>query len=245
MTMQNGNIEAKSAAVPEVLKLLPLPASLFSITTSTSLCSRYCYYQSLTPIATIPPDSATFLQQVFIFFIKFTWSKCHPYWTALYTLERWANKVVISYRSKFFVVLGDVQWCTLTVSLILNFSPVTWKYGSAYQASASTKRNCCAVLPSIMSTIQHQCKDIFTPHVISLVIISVHPFASSRLTCCGSAKNFGQHWLCSLQLFYQSVSSDFVPILISSVLIELSICVLEFLLVHPYRAYWQAWDFPI
>jgi hypothetical protein len=79
MTMQNGNIEAKSAAVPEVLKLLPLPASLFSITTSTSLCSRYCYYQSLTPIATIPPDSATFLQQVFIFFIKFTWSKCHPY----------------------------------------------------------------------------------------------------------------------------------------------------------------------
>jgi hypothetical protein len=32
------------------------------------------------------------------------------------TLERWANKVVISYRSKFFVILGDVQWCTLTVS---------------------------------------------------------------------------------------------------------------------------------
>jgi hypothetical protein len=68
----------------------------------------------------------------------------------------------------------------------------------------------------------------------------------SRLTCCGSAKNFGQHWLCSLQIFYQSVSSDFVPILISSVLVELSICVLEFLLVHSLqRVYWQAWDFPI
>jgi hypothetical protein len=69
MTMQNGNIEAKSAAVPEVAKLLP---SLVSITTSTSLCSRCCHYQSLTPIATIPSDYATFLQQVNIFFIKFT-----------------------------------------------------------------------------------------------------------------------------------------------------------------------------
>jgi len=49
MMMQNGNIEAKSAAVPEVAKLLPLPASLVSITTSTSLCSRCCHYQSLTP----------------------------------------------------------------------------------------------------------------------------------------------------------------------------------------------------
>jgi hypothetical protein len=38
MTMQNGNIEAKSAAVPEVAKLPPLPATLVSITTSTSLC---------------------------------------------------------------------------------------------------------------------------------------------------------------------------------------------------------------
>jgi hypothetical protein len=72
MTMQNGNIEAKPAAVPEVAKLLPLPASLVSITTSTSLCSRCCHYQSLTPIASIPSDYATFLQQVFIFFIKFT-----------------------------------------------------------------------------------------------------------------------------------------------------------------------------
>ncbi len=40
MTMQNGNIEAKSAAASEVANLLPLPASLVSITTSTSLCSR-------------------------------------------------------------------------------------------------------------------------------------------------------------------------------------------------------------
>ncbi len=72
MMMQNGNIEAKSAAVPEVAKLLPLPASLVSITTSTSVCSRCCHYQSLTPIAVIPSDDATFLQQVFIFFIKFT-----------------------------------------------------------------------------------------------------------------------------------------------------------------------------
>jgi hypothetical protein len=107
------------------------------------------------------------------------------------------------------------------------------------------------VLPSIMSTIQHQCNDVFTPHLISLVIIFpslLCPFfcLCSRLTCCGSAKNFGQHWLCSLQIFYQSVSSDFVPILISSVLVELSICILEFLLVHSLqRVYWQAWDFPI
>ncbi len=56
MMMQNGNIEAKSAAVPEVAKLLPLPASLVSITTSTSVCSRCCHYQSLTPIAVIPSD---------------------------------------------------------------------------------------------------------------------------------------------------------------------------------------------
>jgi hypothetical protein len=72
MTIQNGSIEAKSAAVPEVAKLLPLPASLVSITTSTSLCSRCCHYQSLATIASIPSDYATFLQQVFIFFIKFT-----------------------------------------------------------------------------------------------------------------------------------------------------------------------------
>jgi len=77
MTMQNGNIEAKSAAVPEVAKLLPLPASFVSITTSTSLCSRCCHYQSFTPITSIPSDYATFLQQVFIFF-KFTSSKHHP-----------------------------------------------------------------------------------------------------------------------------------------------------------------------
>lgn len=72
MTMQNATIEAKSAAVPEVAKLLPLPALFVSITTSTSFCSRCCHYQSLTPIASIPSDHATFLQQVFIFFIKFT-----------------------------------------------------------------------------------------------------------------------------------------------------------------------------
>jgi len=36
--IQNGNIEAKLAAVPEVAKLLPLPASLVSVTTSKSLC---------------------------------------------------------------------------------------------------------------------------------------------------------------------------------------------------------------
>jgi hypothetical protein len=62
MTMQNGNIEAKPAAVPEVAKLLPLPASLVSITTSTSLWSRCCNHQSLTPITTIASDYATFLQ---------------------------------------------------------------------------------------------------------------------------------------------------------------------------------------
>jgi hypothetical protein len=144
-------------------------------------------------------------------------------------------------------MLGNVQWCTLTVSLILIFSLVTWKYGSAHHASASTNRNCCAMLPSIMSTTQHQCNDMFTPNLKSLVIIFpslLCPFfcLCSKWTCCGSAKNFGQHWLCSLQLFYQSVSSDFVPILISSVFIELSICILEFLLVHPCRAYWQVWD---
>jgi hypothetical protein len=72
MTMQNGKIEAKSAAVPEVAKLLPLPASLVAIATSTSLCSRCCHCQSLPPITTIPSDYATFLQQVFFFFIKFT-----------------------------------------------------------------------------------------------------------------------------------------------------------------------------
>jgi len=71
MTMHNGKIEAKPAAVPEVAKLLPLPASLVSITTSTSLCSRCCRYQSLTPITSIPSDYGTFLQQVFIFFIKY------------------------------------------------------------------------------------------------------------------------------------------------------------------------------
>jgi hypothetical protein len=70
MTMQNGNIEAKSAA--EVAKVLPLPAPLVSITTSTSLCSRCCHYQSHTPMTSIPFDYATFLQHVFIFFIKFT-----------------------------------------------------------------------------------------------------------------------------------------------------------------------------
>jgi hypothetical protein len=60
--MHNGNIETKSAAVPEVAKLLPLPASLVSITTNTSLWSNCCHHQSLTPIATIPSDYATFLQ---------------------------------------------------------------------------------------------------------------------------------------------------------------------------------------
>jgi hypothetical protein len=40
MTMQNGNIEAKSAAASEVANLLSLPASLVPITTSASLCSR-------------------------------------------------------------------------------------------------------------------------------------------------------------------------------------------------------------
>jgi len=36
--IQNGDIEAKPAAVSEVAKLLPLGASLVSITTSKSLC---------------------------------------------------------------------------------------------------------------------------------------------------------------------------------------------------------------
>jgi hypothetical protein len=36
--IQNSDIEAKPAAVSEVAKLLPLPASLDSITTSKSLC---------------------------------------------------------------------------------------------------------------------------------------------------------------------------------------------------------------
>jgi hypothetical protein len=35
--IQNGDIEAKPAAVSEVAKLMPLPASLVSITTNKSL----------------------------------------------------------------------------------------------------------------------------------------------------------------------------------------------------------------
>jgi len=36
--IQNGDIEAKPAAVPEVAELLPLPVSLVSITIGKSLC---------------------------------------------------------------------------------------------------------------------------------------------------------------------------------------------------------------
>jgi len=118
-----------------------------------------------------------------------------------------------------------------------------WKcIPSNLQAQREIVVLCCQAQWAQPSTSVMTCLPLI---LLSLVIISVHSFASSRLTCCGSAKNCEQHWLCSLQLFYQSVSSDFVPILISSVLIELSICVLELLLVHPYRAYWQAWQFPI
>jgi len=171
MMMQNGNIEAKSAAVPEVAKLLPLPASLVSITTSTFVCSRCCHYQSLTLSQSFHLTMLLSCSR-FSFFSSSLLSQSAIHLELPYILlERWANKVVISYRSKFFVILGDVQWCTLTVSLILNFSPVNWKYGSAYQAFASAKRNCCAVLPRIMTTIQHQCNDMFTPHLVSLIII--------------------------------------------------------------------------
>jgi hypothetical protein len=71
----------------------------------------------------------------------------------------------------------------------------------------------------------------------SLLIFSslVYPFfwLCSRFTH-GSVKSSGQHCLYSLQLFSQSVSSDVEPSWIFS-LAELS-WVLEFLLIHPYRA---------
>jgi len=61
MTMHNGKIEAKSATVPEVAKLLPLSASLVSITTNTFVYLRCYHFQSLTPITTIPSDYVIFL----------------------------------------------------------------------------------------------------------------------------------------------------------------------------------------
>ncbi len=73
--IQYGNIEAKLAAVPEVAKLLPLPASLVSITTSKSLPWSCCHYQSHIPLyhpfhLTLLPSCSWFSFSSFLFLVK-------------------------------------------------------------------------------------------------------------------------------------------------------------------------------
>ncbi len=62
----------------------------------------------------------------------------------------------------------------------------------------------------------------------------LHCPLSSRMHALGSI--FIKHCLCNPHPFYQSDSSVFAAFIISSVLVELCVCLLELLFTHPYRA---------
>jgi len=121
----------------------------------------------------------------------------------------WDNKVVMIFRKKLFIILGNRQ-CSIHTHSELTL--VAWKYGSAYQVYC------------LFSTIQHTKHNsaqlqfaLILYHLSSFLIFSslVYPFfwLCSRFTR-GSAESFGQHRLYSLQLFYPSVSSDVEPTII-------------------------------
>jgi len=52
-------------------------------------------------------------------------------------------EAVVVEGNKFFIILGNVECCLLTLCLFLISTHVTWKYGSACKVSASTEGICC------------------------------------------------------------------------------------------------------